>query len=156
MTEEDNKLAVATKKEKSLTKGQRERLAKVKAQEIDLTTVTTVGSLTPEETFNLLTLAIRKEDAERSQSEQDALAAQDAFVIDLLLAAKAENAKLNDVHNSMIEDIEDLQNETLATVKKLFEASATRQADWVQSLNTLSLGASHLLVEAFASEDPNE
>jgi hypothetical protein len=142
---------LATTKKEALTTRKR----KAKQTAVDLATINAVNELTPEETFALLTKAIRKEADDRNDFDKQLITAQTEFTIALLLRAKEENARLDADFNQRVEAAETMNRQALADVQSIFNDAWKNRDNTVAQMNQFTPEAA-MILESIGSSDPND
>lgn len=153
MPEESSTLATTQKGVVTRSKKSRKKAESIT---VELPANTSTGQLSPNDTFDLILNALTKDADDRTALEQQTIANQDSFVIQLIERMIEENERLDVNHDQIINDLEEKQRDMIDRAKKLFLRSYQSQQTMIDSLNRLSPQATQLLASAFGSSDPND
>lgn len=151
----DSVSALATKPAKKGGLSKRKK-ADIKPVEVNVIDVQAVGTLNPTETYAILKAGLLKEESERSEVEQAAISLQSDFTLELCRKALEHNSRLDELHEQKIQEIEDMQRETLADFNDMIQGFYDNRQAFVDQANALPDSAVALISEAFGSSDPNE
>lgn len=153
MIDELESAPLATTQKQALTTRKRKKAELAAAQP---TVLERLNDLSVDETFNLLTLALRKDDADRTDVDLAIINGVDSFKRDLAQKVVDESQRRDALQADTIDRITAEQRQVVADIEAIFKASYTSHNNMIERVNAMPDDVAELIASSLAGADPND